>query len=579
MNHRTYISCMMLLFFLCSCSMQGNKNNAQEETQKDSMQNDNQSAVLNVTDLTDIKKSQMFAYSVYERISKENKGNMVCSPFGIEILYSILREGAKWNTYNELNNVLGISHAEASSMAKDMELPSDTISTTIDMANLIVVNKKYSLNHSFATSARQNYGAEIWSRPFSNSTLEDINRWIGKKTNGMIDKGLSGFDASAVMYGINTLYFNGKWQNPFDETKTKPTVFTDVTGKKSKVMMMSQRSHFRYMKTKSFQVLAMPYKQRIAKDAKMKNLSLYVFLPLPRKDFSSITDYLKSKSIKEMKDEMSYYARQHYDDVHPIVNVKFPRMEVSSKTDVMSVMKNLGVKTAFEENADFRNISGNDLCISESQQKSVIRIDEKGTEAAAMTAVELNVLSIEESPKEAFFYANRPFVYMIICEDTNTILFIGQYTAGMMKNDSGVWVSDRDIKDAAVLSYRKDEAEDVPVQQMNNDRNAEDHVYDVVENMPSYPGGISQMRAFIQNNLRYPEDAIKDGIQGRVILSFIVEKDGSLTDIKVVRSVSPSLDKEAIRIVKSMPKWIPGKQNGRSVRVKYIIPINFKKNM
>lgn len=560
--------------------MQGNKNNAREEMLTDSVQNDNQSAVLNVTDLTDIKISQMFAYHVYERISKENKGNMVCSPFGIEMLYSILREGAKGNTYNELNNVLGISHAEASSMAKDMELPSDTTSTTIDMANLIVVNKKYSLNHSFASCARQNYGAEIWSKPFSNSTLEDINRWIGKKTNGMIDKGLSGFDASAVMYGINTLYFNGKWQNPFDETKTKPTVFTDVTGRKSKVMMMSQRSHFRYMKTKSFQVLAMPYKQRIAKDAKMKNLSLYVFLPLPRKDFSSITDYLKSKSIKEMKNEMAYYARQHYDDVHPIVNVKFPRMEVSSKTDVVSVMKNLGVKTAFEENADFRNISGNDLCISESQQKSVIRIDEKGTEAAAMTAVELkSVLSLEESPKEAFFYANHPFVYMIICEDTNTILFIGQYTAGMMKNDSGVWVSDRDIKDAAVLSYRNDEAEDVPVQQMNNDRNAEDHVYDVVENMPSYPGGISQMRAFIQNNLRYPEDAIKDGIQGRVILSFIVEKDGSLTDIKVVRSVSPSLDKEAIRIVKSMPKWIPGKQNGRSVRVKYIIPIHFKKNM
>lgn len=559
--------------------MQGNKNNAQEESLTDSIQNDNQSAALNVTDLTDIKKSQMFAYHVYERISKENNGNMVCSPFGIEMLYSILREGAKGNTYNELNNVLGISHAEASCMAKDMELPSDTTSTTIDMANLIVVNKKYSLNHSFASCARQNYGAEIWSKSFSNSALEDINRWIGKKTNGMIDKGLSGFDASAVMCGINTLYFNGKWQNPFDETKTKPTVFTDVTGRKSKVMMMSQRSHFRYMKTKSFQVLAMPYKQRIAKDAKMKNLSLYVFLPLPRKDFSSITDYLKSKSIKEMKNEMLRYGRQHYDDVHPIVNVKFPRMEVSSKTDVMSVMKNLGVKTAFEENADFRNISGNDLCISESQQKSVIRIDEEGTEAAAMTAVELKLTSVNDCPKEAFFYANHPFVYMIICEDTNTILFIGQYTTGMIKNDSGVWVSDSDIKNADVLSYKKDEAEDMLVQQMNNNSHAENHVYDVVEIMPSFPGGMSQMNSFVQKNLRYPEDAKKDGIQGRVILSFIVEKDGSLTDIKVVRSVSPSLDKEAIRIVKSMPKWIPGKQYGTSVRVRHTIPIHFKRNV
>lgn len=287
---KTYLYCMSFLFLICSCAIRGNKNTAKEETLKNSVQNDNQSVVLTTTDadLADIKNQQMFAYSVYERISRGYKGNMVCSPFGIEMLYSILRDGAQGETYNELNKVLGITHTEASSMMKDIELPSDTTGTTIVMANLIAVNKPYTLKQAFASSARRDYGAEIWSRAFNDGTLIDINRWIEKKTSGMIPTGLDNLDASSVMCGINTIYFNGKWNEPFNENATLPTVFTNSTGKKVKVMMMSQRSHFQYMKTKSFQVLAMPYRLRMAKGARMKNYSLYIFLPLPGKDFSAI---------------------------------------------------------------------------------------------------------------------------------------------------------------------------------------------------------------------------------------------------------------------------------------------------
>ncbi|MBQ0074313.1 MAG: hypothetical protein KBT34_08955, partial [Prevotella sp.] len=356
-----------------------------KEALKESVQNDNQSVVLTAAaaDLADIKNQQMFAYSVYERISKEYKGNMVCSPLGIEMLYSILRDGAQGETYNELNKVLGITHTEASNITKDLELPSDTAGTTIDMANLIAVNKQYSLKQAFASNARAAYGSEIWSKTFNTKTLADVNHWIYKKTNGMIPNGIDALDG--VMCGVNTIYFNGEWNEPFDVNATHPTVFTNATGKKVKVMMMSQRSHFRYMKTKSFQVLAMPYKQRIAKDTKMNSYSLYVFLPLPGKGFSTIKDYIKSKPIDEMKSEMQCYGRQHYENMFPIVNVKFPRLEVSSKIDVVSVMKSLGVKSAFEKNADFRKISGDDVYISNSQQKAIIRIDEEGTEAVAMT--------------------------------------------------------------------------------------------------------------------------------------------------------------------------------------------------
>ena len=101
-------------------------------------------------------------------------------------------------------------------------------------------------------------------------------------------------------------------------------------------------------------------------------------------------------------------------------------------------------------------------------------------------------------------------------------------------------------------------------------------VFDVVENMPAFPGGPAELMNFLSTNVKYPATAIKDSIQGRVIATFIVEKDGSISGAKVVKHVSDDLDAEAIRVIESMPKWIPGKQNGKEVRVKYTIPVTFR---
>ena len=101
-------------------------------------------------------------------------------------------------------------------------------------------------------------------------------------------------------------------------------------------------------------------------------------------------------------------------------------------------------------------------------------------------------------------------------------------------------------------------------------------VYDVVEKMPSFPGGNGAMMQFIQSNVNYPAAARENGIQGRVQIGFIVEHDGSISDVRVVRSVDPALDMEAVRVVKRMPRWEPGKQNGQPVRVKYTVPVLFR---
>ena len=104
----------------------------------------------------------------------------------------------------------------------------------------------------------------------------------------------------------------------------------------------------------------------------------------------------------------------------------------------------------------------------------------------------------------------------------------------------------------------------------------ETKVFDVVEQMPSFPGGPSALMQYLSSNIKYPVVAEENGVQGRVVCTFVVERDGSITDVRVIKSVDPSLDKEAVRVVKSMPKWIPGKQNGSAVRVKYTVPVTFK---
>lgn len=104
----------------------------------------------------------------------------------------------------------------------------------------------------------------------------------------------------------------------------------------------------------------------------------------------------------------------------------------------------------------------------------------------------------------------------------------------------------------------------------------ETKIFTVVEQMPMFPGGDTALMQYLKQNIHYPAVAAENGVQGRVVVGFVVERDGSITDVNVLRSVDPSLDKEAVRVVKSMPKWNPGKQNGSAVRVKYQVPVSFR---
>ena len=119
-------------------------------------------------------------------------------------------------------------------------------------------------------------------------------------------------------------------------------------------------------------------------------------------------------------------------------------------------------------------------------------------------------------------------------------------------------------------------AKEIIVQEAEKPKEEETKIFDVVEQMPSFPGGMGALMQYLSSHIKYPVVAEENGIQGRVICTFIVEKDGSITATHVARSVDPSLDKEAVRVINSMPRWIPGKQNGSACRVKLTLPVTFK---
>ena len=145
----------------------------------------------------------------------------------------------------------------------------------------------------------------------------------------------------------------------------------------------------------------------------------------------------------------------------------------------------------------------------------------------------------------------------------------------VQKSDKAVGaftVEGNDEVGGAVLKAKEDIAAPEPPKHVVE----ETKIFTVVEQMPMYPGGDAALMGYLRDNIHYPTVAAENGVQGRVVVGFVVERDGSITDVNILRGVDPSLDREAMRVVKSMPKWTPGKQNGSAVRVKYQVPVSFR---
>lgn len=346
----------------------------------------------------------------------DNSGkSFVYSPLSITYVLSMVNAAAEGTTRTEIQNTLGFGNGEI----KDVNgfcktlidgLPRVDTSVQIHIANAIYVNKNYTLKKLFLLDMKGYYGANAESLDFSSSkTLNRINDWCKKKTNGLIPEILSEVNPDAVSYLLNAVYFKAAWTYPFEERYTEMETFNTENGPE-KLPMMYQTDEFRYMKNNIFAAVDLPYG-----DGKWR---MTVILPQKGKNVSDAIGYLA-------KEGMSFLSQMRSRDV----SIKLPRFETESTTeDLIGTMKKMGIIRAFDERqAEIRNMCNQNVYISRMLQKAHIKVDEKGSEAAAVTSVEIFCLSASED-EPVKFYADHPFVYVIREVSSGVILFVGKFT-------------------------------------------------------------------------------------------------------------------------------------------------------
>ena len=359
--------------------------------------------------------------------------SFIYSPLSITYVLGMVNDAATGQTEKELEQTLGFHEGGIQAVNDYCKklidgLPKVDISVTLNIANAIFVNKNIAkLKPQFEQDMQTYYDAKAEALDFTaSSTLDHINGWCNEKTKGMIPKILDKVDPNMVTYLLNAIYFKADWASKFDQKYTKNESFTKEKGEGStKLPMMHQNVLIKYLKNDTYSAIEMPYGNSYWK--------MTVMLPEEGKTTDDIINRLANCGFLEghgfcgtMGDNYSSYE----------VDLKLPRFETSSDTDLVpgkliGLMQKMGIHLAFDrEFAEIPNMCERPIYIHMMRQKARIKVNEEGSEAAAVTiagGMYTSGIGSIEYPK-ATFHANRPFVYVISELRTGIILFVGKFS-------------------------------------------------------------------------------------------------------------------------------------------------------
>ena len=329
----------------------------------------------------------------------------------------MLNNGADGQTLKEINQTLGFGEAGADAIntfCQKMLKEANTLDleTKALIANTIFVNEGlgYRLQEGFIDKANGYYNAQPQNRDFADGeTMDVINQWASDHTEGMIPEVLNEdtFKPRAVSYLLNALYFKGMWSSPF---KKEMTTNESFGGGKEVPMMHKMGQDFQYAENDLYQAIRLPYGNGA--------YEMTVFLPREDKTVGDVLDALNGSNWQ-------------FDGCPTEVDLKLPRFETGTNQNLVKTMSDLGMPTAFGEYADFPHFCNAPVYISNMFQVAKIKLDEEGTEAAAVTVIQMDETGISSPPEPKPFHANRPFLYIISEQSTGAIFFIGQYTGGV----------------------------------------------------------------------------------------------------------------------------------------------------
>ena len=354
-----------------------------------------------------------FALRLFQACNDEaGSKNTLVSPLSVMLALSMTANGADGRTRAEMEAVLGMPIEELNQyLYCYVNQLATTQSAKITVANSIWYKDAPDLNiqKGFLQTNADYYGADAYKAPFNDSTARDINNWVKQSTDGTIDKVVDIIDSTAVMYLINALAFDAKWETPYKNSSEvlKNRTFTAYDGTEQKVTMMTQTEDI-YLEDELATGFVKPY----AGDR-------YSFAALLPKEGVSIENYVASLTAKGLQATLNGAATA-------TVHTFLPQFSYDYTLDMSDVMKNLGMPTAFDaETADFAPMGTSDageLYISSVMHNTHITVDTQGTRAAAVTHVQI---APGGAPLEYIVNLNRPFVFLILDSTTNIPIFIG----------------------------------------------------------------------------------------------------------------------------------------------------------
>lgn len=350
-----------------------------------------------------------------ESFSASDSKNVVVSPFSVKMALSMAAQGANGKTLEEMNKVIGLDETSNEYFRRLIEDAAKDGDITLNIANSIWLRRGLEFNPAYIDILDSYYMAQASTLDFADPSSKDtINGWVSEKTNGKIEEIVDIIDPLNIAFLINAIYFNANWSTPFEEGFTSKKDFTLLDGSKVKADLMSKTAHLSYQENNQFQAVELPYGE---------NERYVMRVYLPRKDvkFDKFVDSIDKESLQKWSEDFS--SREGV--------LELPKFKTEYSSSLNDMLMSIGIKEAFNSSsADFSKmivVEGQNVYISAVVHKTYIDVNEKGTEAAAATSIEMSLMSMPGSAEEEMFkmIVDRPFVFTIDDKESGEILFIG----------------------------------------------------------------------------------------------------------------------------------------------------------
>ncbi|UFH55201.1 serpin family protein [Spirosoma sp. KNUC1025] len=357
-------------------------------------------------------QTTQFAFDISKAVTTQegSSKNVFISPLSLHIALGMIMNGANGQTAQEIQKTLKLDAqtlAEANQTYQNLmtNLPGVDPKVTLTLANSVWYRNTFSVETPYQDLLKQSFKAEISAQDFNDpATVGKINAWASEKTNGKIPKVIEQIQPDNVMFLLNALYFKGDWKTQFDPSKTIDAPFKLASGGTTNVRMMRLNAPIKHVARSTYGAYELPYGS--------DKYAMTVLLPAANTSADALINSLSSSEWTQLQKDMTSGT----------VDFGLPKFTLNYEINLNKALSTLGMPTAFSDQADFTKINAQGgLLLSFIKQNTFVAVDEKGTEAAAVTTGGISTTSMPQPT-----LCDRPFVFVIHEKTTGTILFVGK---------------------------------------------------------------------------------------------------------------------------------------------------------